>query len=48
METPHYQPHHLPELSAAFDRFVMLRDEMDRLFGWSFTSIARSPGFFQR
>jgi len=47
METNRYQPHSQSELSAAFDRFVTLREEMDRLFGPAFGSIGRPAASFQ-
>jgi hypothetical protein len=36
MNMTRYQNQGLPELSNAFDRLVVLRDEMDRLFEGAF------------
>jgi HSP20 family protein len=36
------------DLAQAFDRFAVLRDEMDRLFDRSFGPAFRTPGFFSR
>jgi HSP20 family protein len=47
METNRYLPHPQLELSAAFDRFATLREEMDRLFGPTIGSMARMPASFQ-
>ena len=47
METNRYLPHTQLELSAAFDRFATLREEMDRLFGSTFGSTVRTPASFQ-
>ena len=44
-----YQNQGLPELSNAFDRLVVLRDEMDRLFEGAFgPALFRTPGSFSR
>jgi HSP20 family protein len=44
-----YQNQRFPELSNAFDRFAVLRDEMDRLFDGTFgPAFFRSPGSFSR
>ena len=36
------------DLAHAFDRFAVLRDEMDRLFDNSFGPVFRTPGSFSR
>ncbi|HYZ73817.1 MAG TPA: Hsp20/alpha crystallin family protein [Chthoniobacterales bacterium] len=36
------------DLAQAFDRFAMLRDELDRLFDGSFGPVFRTPGSFSR
>ncbi|MBV9276191.1 MAG: Hsp20/alpha crystallin family protein [Verrucomicrobia bacterium] len=44
-----YQNQGLPELSNAFDRLAVLRDEMDRLFDGAFgPAFFRTPGSFNR
>jgi HSP20 family protein len=44
-----YQNQGLPELSNAFDRLAVLRDEMDRLFDGAFgPALFRTPGSFNR
>jgi HSP20 family protein len=47
METNRYLSYAQPELSAAFDRFATLREEMDRLFGSTFGSAVGTPASFQ-
>ena len=43
-----YQNQGQPDLSHAFDRLAVLRDEMDRLFDSSFGPIFRAPASFSR
>ena len=43
-----YQNQGLSDLSQAFDRFAVLRDEMDRLFDRSFGPVLRTTGSLSR